>query len=201
MLALEGGARLRPQRPDDLDAFLEPVGAVVLRAELEPQHGVLVLGPAGADAELQPPAGQVVDRDGHLRQHRGMAVGVADDSASNPGARRQLRHRRQHRPGLEDRAIVPCAQRGEVVHHPAAVETGVVGETPEAAQLVDGRVLTELEPEPQRSHPPVISLMPHLVDSVLRVVHMRRKQRWFPGRRRTGRCGGAGRSAAVTGTG
>ena len=70
VLALEGGARLRPQRPDDLHAFLQPVGSLVPRAELQPQHGVLVLRPAGADAELQPPAGQVVDRDGHLRQHR-----------------------------------------------------------------------------------------------------------------------------------
>src|SRR3954451_18613614 len=86
-----------------------------------------------------------------------MAIGVADHRAPDPRARRHLRHRRQHRPGLEDRAVVPWTQRREVVHHPAAVEARVVGETPEAAQLVDGRVLTELEPEPQRGHQPVIS--------------------------------------------
>src|SRR4051794_6312622 len=157
MPALEGGARPRPQRPDDLDALLEPVGAVVLRAELQPQHAVLVLRPAGADAELQASAGQVVDRGSHLRQHGWMAIGVADHRAPDPRARRQLRHRRQHRPGLEDRAVVPWAQRGEVVHHPAAVEARFVGETPEAAHLLDGRVLTELEPEPQSGHPAVIS--------------------------------------------
>ena len=54
---------------DHLQALLEPVGTVLAGAELEPQHGVLVLGPAGADAEVETPAGQVVDRDRHLRQH------------------------------------------------------------------------------------------------------------------------------------
>ena len=42
--------------------------------------------PGRADAELQPSAGEVVDRDGHLRQHRGMPVGVARDGAADPRA-------------------------------------------------------------------------------------------------------------------
>ena len=153
VLPREGGARLGPQPTDDLQALLEPVGAVAAATELKAQHGVLVLGPSGADAEVEPPTGQVVDRHRHLGQHPRMPVGVADHRAPDPGAGRQLRHRRQHRPGLEDGSVVVRAQRREVVHHPAAVEPAVVGQAPHVSQLVDGRVLTQLQPEAHGRHP------------------------------------------------
>ena len=56
---------------------LEAVGAVAGRAEGEAEHGVLVLRPARADAELQPSAGELVDRHGRLREYSGVPVGVA----------------------------------------------------------------------------------------------------------------------------
>jgi hypothetical protein len=147
--ALERRARLRPQRPDDRQGLLQPVGPVPAGAELQAQHGVLVLGPSGADAELQPAAAEMIDGHRHLRQDPRVAVGVADHRAADPDPGGQLGHRGQHGPGLEDRAVVALAESGEVIHDPAAVEARLVGEPPEPAQLVDGRVLGELEAESQ----------------------------------------------------
>jgi hypothetical protein len=79
VLAGEGGAWLGPERADDREGFLEAVGAVAGGAEGEAEHGVLVLGPARADAELDPATGEVVDRHGRLGEYGGVPVGVAGD--------------------------------------------------------------------------------------------------------------------------
>src|SRR5581483_2469399 len=79
VLAVERGGRLAPQRGDDLQRLLEPVRPVRHGAEGQPEHGVLVLGPSRSDAELEPPAGEVVHGHRHLRQHAGVPVRVAGD--------------------------------------------------------------------------------------------------------------------------
>jgi hypothetical protein len=80
-----------------------------------------------------------------------VSPGVADDRAPDPGARHQLRHRRQHRPGSTIGPSSRAPSVVDVVHHAAAVEAGFVGETAQAAKLADGCILTELEPDRQRS--------------------------------------------------
>src|SRR6266567_1251614 len=74
-----------------------------------------------------------------------MSVGVARDHAPDPGPGGGHRHPGQQRPGLEDRPVVPRAEGGEMVHAPAVIEAGIVGNLPYRAELVDGGVLAELE--------------------------------------------------------
>ncbi len=61
VLGVEAGPLLGPQRPDELAGFLQPVGPVPFGAERQPEHRVLVLRPARAEAELQPASGQVIN--------------------------------------------------------------------------------------------------------------------------------------------
>src|SRR5690606_41950232 len=53
-----------------LARLLEAVEAPAERLELQPVGAVLVLLPAGAEAQHEAPARDVVDRGGHLRQDR-----------------------------------------------------------------------------------------------------------------------------------
>jgi hypothetical protein len=122
---------------------------------------VFVLGPSRADAELQPSAGELVDRHGGLREHRGVAVGVAGDRATDPGTARARGHPGEERPRLEDAQAVVRAEAGEVVHVPAVVEAGVVGHPPDFREGVEGGGLAQLEPEAQWVHAPVLPESPH----------------------------------------
>ena len=63
MPARKTGAVLCHQQPDDLRAFLQPLGPLLERREGNPQGLVLGLVPGGAQAELQPSPGDVVDGD------------------------------------------------------------------------------------------------------------------------------------------
>src|SRR4029453_8508163 len=49
-----------------------------------------------------------------------------------------------------------AAEWAQGAHPPATVEPRLVRQPPQAAQLVNGRVLTELEPEPHTGHTPVL---------------------------------------------
>ena len=110
---------------------------------LDAVHLVLDLGPGGADAELQPAAGQVVDGDRELGQDDGVAVGVAGDQAADAHALGRLGHRRLQRPALVDGPVgAGGPDRGEVVEVPQVVETALVGDPPHRAELIDGDVLT-----------------------------------------------------------
>ena len=113
---------------------------------------MLVLGPARADAELQPSPGELVDRHGRFREHRGVAVGVAGDRAADPGAAGARGHACEEGPRLEDVEAVVGTEAGEVVHVPAVVEAGVVGDAPDRREGVEGGGLAQLEPEAQWVH-------------------------------------------------
>src|SRR5207237_8337087 len=77
--ALEVRSVLGEQRLHDLQRFAEPADAVV--ESLDAVHLVLDLRPRGADAELEPPAREVVDRDGQFGQHDRGAISDAGDQA------------------------------------------------------------------------------------------------------------------------
>ena len=82
---------------------------------------------AGADAEQQPAAADLLQR----RRHHGERAGVAVGDVEHERPDRQLRHRRGERaedgPALEDvRGTVRRA--GEVVVEPHAVEAGLLGD-------------------------------------------------------------------------
>src|SRR5438067_7894586 len=71
--SLEGGTVLRHQQADDLHALLQSLGPLPERWEGDPQLLVFRLVPGGAQAELEPAAGDVVDGDGLVRQNRWVA--------------------------------------------------------------------------------------------------------------------------------
>ena len=99
---------------------VELVQTAALRAEGDAVELVLGLVPAGPDAELDPAARDVVDRDDVLREHRCAAERHRRDQGAEPdplGARRACG---EQRPGVEtpgglspdDRAVVVRAEDG-----------------------------------------------------------------------------------------
>src|SRR5713226_4447686 len=145
--SLEGRSLLGEQRLDDAQRFAQASDPVV--EALKPVHLVFDLRPRGADAELQPPAGQMIDGHGLLGEERRVAIGVARHKAADPDSLGRLGHRGLERPAFVDRAVGPAAaDRGEVVEVPYVVEARFFSDSPYRAQVRDGRVLTGvLEPE------------------------------------------------------
>ena len=119
---------------------------------LDPVHLMLDLGPRGADAELEPATRQVVDRDGELGEHDGVTVRVARDQASDAHAFGRLGHRGLEGPALVDRPVGTAGTDGrQVVEVPNVVESALVGEAQDSAQVLDGDGLTRcLQPETKR---------------------------------------------------
>ena len=71
-----------------------------------PVCDVLVLLPAGAEAEHQAPAADVVDGRGHVGQHRRVPVRVAGDDGADADPGTVAAVGREHRPALEHRVVV-----------------------------------------------------------------------------------------------
>ena len=91
---------------------------------------VLHLPPAGADAELEAAAGDVVDGGGHVREEGGVAVGVADDEHAAAHAAGLGGHRGEQREALEAGAFGVGEDRDEVVEDGAPVVAHVLGGFP-----------------------------------------------------------------------
>src|SRR5581483_6081554 len=92
-----GRAVLGPALLDDGQRRLQVVQTGRRGAELVAVVAVLALEPAGANAEREATAADVVDGGGHFREQRGVAVAVAGDHAADRGPRAHLGHRREHR--------------------------------------------------------------------------------------------------------
>ena len=84
--------------------------------------------PTRADAELQSPLGDVVERRRHLREQRRVAVSVADDEHAEAHAFGDCGHRGEQRPTLEVVVglIEEVERRDEVVGYPGAVPWAVI---------------------------------------------------------------------------
>ena len=116
--------------------------ALLDAAQLDAVGAGLLLVPAGADAELQSPAGDDVQRGGHVGQHRGMAVVDSGDQGA------------QAQPVVAWASAVSVVQpsrhgparvgedRVEVVEGPAGLEdVDVVGGLPDRQHVGPGGVL------------------------------------------------------------
>ena len=92
-----------------------------------------LLVPARAEPELDAPAAQVVDGDGRLTEHAGIAVADAEHQAADAHPRRRRRERRHRRDAFERRArrVGEVGDRVEVIPDRAPVEARVVGDPPE----------------------------------------------------------------------
>ncbi len=102
---------------------------------------MLELVPAGADAELEPAAGEVVDRRRDLREDRRVAVGDAADDEAAADARRLRGESRKQRRAFEARAARVGEDREEVVEDRDPVVAERLGGLPELDVIVERRVL------------------------------------------------------------
>ncbi len=121
MLALVGRVRRRARlqhSADDLEGVVEH-GQALLRLRKAVAVGEpLVALPAGADAQLEAPTADRVERGGHLRRERGVAEAVADDDVTEPDALGERRQRGERRERLE-RDLVGRPRHGvEVIEQP-----------------------------------------------------------------------------------
>ena len=148
----KGGALVCPERDHRVQRLTKAPDSMV--EALDSIHLVFGLRPGGADAELQPSAGKVIDRHRHLGQHHRVAIGVAGHHATESDASSRRRDRRQQRPAFIDRPLRAIGtDRCEVVEIPDMIETAFVGDPPDIPKRLDGgRLAGVLEPESKRRH-------------------------------------------------
>ena len=140
MLAREVGDLLAQQAADRLDRLLEEVEPLAGRRERDAVGGVLVERPPGAEPEVGPPAGQVVDRGDGVGQHGGVPVAGAVDERPDPHPGGVAGEGGVAGDGLV--ALVAVEVGGvEVVPDRDPVEPVVLDAGPEVAELVDRGVL------------------------------------------------------------
>ena len=119
---------LGPQPPDDRARLGEAphgVGGVV-----EGQAVRLVLAPgqrvagsrAGADAEVEPSAGDDVDGRGDLGQHRGRPEAVAGHQQAEAQSSGLRGEGREQRPAFVGRSVRVAADRHEVIEQPGMLD-------------------------------------------------------------------------------
>ena len=141
------------QAAHDLDRFRHPLLTDTRRVERGADRGVLGVGMAGSDAELEPPAGDVVDRGGLAGEMNGVPEVVVEHERTDPDPIRRRRHRRQRR---ERRPV-----RADVVERAQHVETGTLGGDGDRPQVVGAVVASNLETEPKGTisarHPPIFA--------------------------------------------
>ena len=126
----------------DFARLIEPPDALARLVEGEAHACVLVLVPARADAEIEPPLGDDVRRDGDLRQHGGMAVGVARHHQAEAEAVRCGGERAERLPSFEAGAIQMPIDRREMIEEPGMFERGnTIGLLPDAQNFLIGNVL------------------------------------------------------------
>ena len=119
VLPVEGRRSLVSRPDDDLERLVEAVEPLLQRGQVDAVGVALLLVPAGADPELEPAVRDDVERGGHVRQHRRVAVGVAGHEHADPQPLRGLGQRRRGDPALEARAGRVREDRIEVVERPA----------------------------------------------------------------------------------
>ena len=91
------------QPDDDLERLVEAVEALLQRRQVDAVGRALLLVPTGAEAELEAALRHDVDRGGHVREHRRVAVHVAGDEHSHPHPLGRLGQRGERGPALRGR--------------------------------------------------------------------------------------------------
>ena len=117
---------IRPLANDLGELRVELVEPLAQGREREAVCAVLGLEPAGADAELGPPARDPVDGDGALRQHGRAPERDRRDHRPEPDPLRARRQRGEHRPGLERSVPWIAPEREVVVGGEEALEPGAL---------------------------------------------------------------------------
>src|SRR2546423_12348065 len=92
---------LGPHGQDHLHSFSKAPQAIRSIRIVIAIGAVFVFEPTGAYAKIEPPVAQHVDRAGHLREQRGVAISVAGDRLADAHALCITRQRRRGCPALE----------------------------------------------------------------------------------------------------
>jgi hypothetical protein len=122
---------------------------------------VVLLEPAGADAQDEPAVADVVDGAGHVRQQLGVAVAVAAHQGADLHPGGGFRPRAQHGPALEVQALRLAGEGEEVIPVEQDVHAQFLGVRRRTAQGGVVRVLgLELQRDSYRPrrHDPSLSL-------------------------------------------
>src|SRR6516165_389531 len=101
MATVEVGRAVTEQAQDDLDPLLEPIDALRQGREGEAKGAMLVLVPAGTEAQHQSSPAQNVDGSGHPCQQRRMAKGYRAHQRSEPEPCRLRGGQRQGHPRFD----------------------------------------------------------------------------------------------------
>ena len=142
VLPLEGRHGVGEQARDDLERLVEAVEPLLERGEVDAVGVALLLVPPRAETELEPTAGDDVERGGHVRQHRRVAVGVAGHQHADADPVRRLGQRRRGDPALQAGPGGVREDRIEVVEGPGRLEQlDVVGGLPDGQHVGPRRVL------------------------------------------------------------
>ena len=128
-----GGLSFLQPLLDDRHGIIQVLQAAAGGAELVAVLVVVLLEPAGADAEDESAAGNVIYRAGHVREQVRVAVGVTGDESPDLRPLRNLGHRREHRPALEVLAVRVSGERVEVVPVEDYVYPDLIGPQPGVA--------------------------------------------------------------------
>jgi len=140
---------LRAERFVDLTCLIEPPDPLAGLEEGDAHARVLVLVPARADAEVEPPLGDYIRRDGDLRQDGRVTVRVARDHQANAEAIRCRGERGECLPAFEAGAVQMPVDRRVVVEEPCMLDAwDAIGLLPDRQHFLVGDILRRgLEPE------------------------------------------------------
>ena len=143
---------LLPLAADDLELLGQQLHPLAQRRKREPERLVLGLVPARPQAQLDPPARDVVDGDGRARDQRRVAERDRRDHRPQPDPLGPHRDRPKGRPGVQGAAAV-AAVAGEVMVGPEQrLEAARLAGIGQRRPVVPGDVLLALdhEAEPHR---------------------------------------------------
>jgi hypothetical protein len=123
--SIEGDPLALQESPDDLEAFLEPRGAMV---ERDPERVELCAVPSRTDGDHEPTTAQLVDGRGGLGEDGGVVEVQTGDERPQEDAFRHGREPCEEGPGFPRASFrAPVVPIEVMVTDPDGVETGVLG--------------------------------------------------------------------------
>ena len=135
----------RPEPVDDLELLGEAREPLARLGEREAVGAVLALHPAGAEPELDPPAGDVVDGRGRVREQAGQPEGRRRDERPEAERRRARREPGERRPGVVRDVPGLVRLRDVVVGAEERVDPVRLARVREVAPLLPGDALLALD--------------------------------------------------------
>ena len=145
MRAGEGERAVGPGSADDLELLLEQLEARAERRELEAVGLVLAFVPAGAEAEVDTAARDVVDGCDDLREHRRMAERRRRDEHAEAQPGRDRGEAGERRPGLERAALLVPIDREVVIRAEERAHAVLLAGPRQRDPLGPGHVLLPLD--------------------------------------------------------